>query len=789
MFVSRLCALTLVALAVAQSAVGQTTRDTDILVMFNPGGISLPVNQLSVPIEEAGLSSDAASVLQRAGALLISRAAPGIEIPAAMDVGPDGNPVPVLDLSRLYRISFPAGSDLDRAVSELGSSSGIAYAERIPRIEFFSTYPNDPHFNLQWGLHNTGQAGGQVDADIDAPKAWDLERGQSTVKIGIIDTGVQQSHEDLSGKVFGESVVSGPHGTHVAGIAAAKTNNGIGVAGVSWNSPIHSEEIGSFDAAEIYRDIRDAVQAGAFVLNNSWGGTDYSVTIRAAFAYAYKMGRLSIASTGNDYAEIRNYPAGWDHGVLAVGAVTNLGERSPFSTYGDYVDVVAPGGIHPYPNTGPEDILSTWAEVSRPYEYVAGTSMAAPFATGVAALVKSYRPELENDDVMKIIELSAFDLNSPGLPGWDKYIGFGLIKAAKALELLRPPYSLLRFSVSGGTDVESPSVPTTFFTVPGLADGYYYPKRHRIEKQVSFGEEYVFAPSVWGRGVSTAGYSAENPNFGMGWCQPVPGTVTKTGCRLMTYAYEVYNVIGQFVGWYPCPPGNVSMKYSVHGIVDEGPPGVVVEFPNGGEIFRTLDVVRIRWRVEDEYLPGTSSNIYFNKYLPGGFIDVVQIAINRPVDAYGNGSYDWQIPAGQGTFTTCKIRVASRDMNNHWGEDESDGYFTVAYASKPVNEPIPEGASGRPLKNHLRTPLPNPFNPSASIGFEIAEAAPVYLRLYDVRGSLVKSFYAGTMLSAGEHRMQWDGRNDRETNIPSGIYFLELRVGGYRQCEKLVKLD
>ena len=337
--------------------------------------------------------------------------------------------------------------------------------------------------------------------------------------------------------------------------------------------------------------------------------------------------------------------------------------------------------------------------------------------------------------------------------------------------------------------MQSPPVTMIFYTVPGLVDGIYYPKRHRIEKQVSFGEEYVFTPSVWGRGVSTAGYSSENPNFGMGWCQPVEGTVTKTGCRLTTYVYEVFNAAGQFVGWYPCPPENVSLKYSVHGIIDEGAPEVVVEYPNGGEAFRTLDVVRIRWRLEDEYLAGTSSNIYLNKYLPGGFIDVVEIAMNRPVDAQGYGSYDWPVPAGQGTFASCKIRVASRDINNHLGEDESDGFFTISYFAKPSDEPIPEGASALTLKNHLHAPLPNPFNPSTSIRFEIAEGEPVYLRLYDVRGSLVKTFYAGTMLSAGEHGVQWNGRNDRETSLPSGVYFLELRVGGYRQCEKLVKLD
>jgi subtilisin family serine protease len=551
---------------VAQSAAGQSLRDRDISVMFQPGVISLPEGQIAAPLDEVGLPPELASIVEGFNAELIFKAAPGFTASGVVDVGPNGESVPVLDLSLLYRIRFPAGTDLDEVVAALGVDSSIVYAERIPRIELHSVFPNDPYFNLQWGLHNTGQAGGESDADIDAPEAWDYEQGESSVIIGIIDTGVQGGHEDLSGKVSGESIIGHPHGTHVAGIAAANTNNNIGVAGVSWNSPIHAEEIytSNFDDAEIYQDIRDAVQAGAFVLNNSWGSHDYSITIRAAFAYAYKMGRLSVASAGNYGTDSPVYPAAYDHGTLAVGSMTNTGDRSPWSSYGNHIDVIAPGGSA---TGGPEDIYSTWTSGTPPYEFLAGTSMAAPFATGVAALIKSYRADLENDDVMNMIELGADDRNRNDYPGWDQYIGFGLVKAAKALELLRPPYSILHQSVSGGTDVGSSSVKVTFISVPGLADGVYLTKRHRIERQVSFGEEYVMTPSVWGRGVSTAGYSAENPNYGMGWCQPVAGTVTTTGCTFMTYVYEVYNVLGQFVGWYPCRRENVSMKYTVHGIL------------------------------------------------------------------------------------------------------------------------------------------------------------------------------------------------------------------------------
>jgi hypothetical protein len=114
MFGLRLCVSLAIVFAAAQSATGQTMRDTDILVMFNPGTIALPAGEVSATIDRAGLSPDVISVLQNTGALLVSRAAPEAASAASFDIGPDGSPVPVLDLSRLYRISFASGSDLDR---------------------------------------------------------------------------------------------------------------------------------------------------------------------------------------------------------------------------------------------------------------------------------------------------------------------------------------------------------------------------------------------------------------------------------------------------------------------------------------------------------------------------------------------------------------------------------------------------------------------------------------------------------------------------------------------------
>jgi subtilisin family serine protease len=128
-------------------------------------------------------------------------------------------------------------------------------------------------------MYNTGQYGGTADADIDAPEAWDIWQGISSVLIAIVDGGVYPNHSDLSGRVSGNTG-SSPHATHVAGIAAAKGNNSFGVAGVDWNCSINSQIIG--DIPQQAAAVRAAVNAGARIINDNWGqgSNDFSVTLR-----------------------------------------------------------------------------------------------------------------------------------------------------------------------------------------------------------------------------------------------------------------------------------------------------------------------------------------------------------------------------------------------------------------------------------------------------------------------------------------------------------------------------
>ncbi|OYD15720.1 hypothetical protein CH333_05105 [candidate division WOR-3 bacterium JGI_Cruoil_03_44_89] len=544
--------------------------EREIIVEFRPGTIQMPAGETSVPPNKLDtLKPLVAEVIERHGADLVLVAFPGYDPADTIAISPTGELVKKPDLSLIYKIRFPEGTNLNKVVEELSALPDVVYAERIPRYEYYVT-PNDEYFNLQWGLHNTGQAGGTPDADIDAPEAWDIATGISSVKLGILDCGIDENHVDLSGKVSGDAGYSYEHGTHVAGIAAAKTNNNNeGIAGVNWYAQLHDEDISwdqdptYIDPDKVYPAIISAVDAGCHVLNNSWGGPDYSITHRRAFAYAYKMNRVAVVSMGNEGSSDPRYPAAYGQGIIAVGATENDDARWSLSNTGNHIDVVAPGG-----NGYPWDSMDIYSTLPNDdYDYRSGTSMAAPFVTGLAGLLKGYNTDLYNDDIEQIIRISADTVPLMLGQEWTPEYGDGRINARKALDLLRSPNQLKQWNVSGGSVVDHGSSyeKRVFIDVPGLATGVYLAKWYRVQKGATFLSPFVSTPYAWGRGVGTNGFSIANPNYGMGWCRVVPGSITPTTATLETYVYDVYTISGGHVGWVPCSPSNVQLKYTALG--------------------------------------------------------------------------------------------------------------------------------------------------------------------------------------------------------------------------------
>jgi subtilisin family serine protease len=332
-----------------------------------------------------------------------------------------------------------------RALAQEFTGSGFFdYAEPDFPVYAFRD-PNDPLYRSQ---QNTLR-------QINAPDAWDLSTGSDNVMIAIIDSGVLATHPDLSGKVLsGKNFAAEPanldttddngHGTYVAGIAAANTNNNIGMSGIAWNSKILPVKVLNADGigtnATIAKGIRYASERGAQVINISLGGPNRSQVVEDAVRIAYTQGAVLVASVGNNGTNQPNYPAAYDM-VIGVGAFNARGEAATFSNYGLDLSISAPGS----------SIIGPWiGSGSQAYIYDNGTSCAAPFVAGTVALMLSANPSLSNSQVRNILEGTA-DNSKPGNPavpasgnpgvqanslgsGYDTRLGWGRLNVFKAVQ-------------------------------------------------------------------------------------------------------------------------------------------------------------------------------------------------------------------------------------------------------------------------------------------------------------------------------------------------------------------
>jgi thermitase len=363
-----------------------------------------------------------------------------------------------IGLERVFVLELQEGLDPFAIIETLAADPAFEYAEP-DYILTTAVAPNDYYFNLQWGLNNTGQtilgSPGKPDADIDLPEAWNITKGSQEVVIAIVDTGVDLTHPDLASKlVAGYNTVDentnaqdyNGHGTHVAGIAAASTDNSsVGVAGVCWNCkimPIKALGTSSGSIEDVAQGITYAVDHGADVINLSLGGPEGSTTLLLAVRYAYSKNIPVVAAMMNYGTGDSYYPAAYPE-TIAVGATDNLDVRADYSNYGNHIDLVAPGS----------DILSTY--YLNQYGYMSGTSMSSPHVAGVLGLLRSLSPSRTVEQLRTILRSSADDL---GVLGWDVYYGAGRLNANKALQQLA---AITSVSLRGPYTVK-PGLPATF---------------------------------------------------------------------------------------------------------------------------------------------------------------------------------------------------------------------------------------------------------------------------------------------------------------------------------------
>jgi subtilisin family serine protease len=371
-------------------------------------------------------------------------------------------------------VTLPAGMDVQAAMDQFRDDPRIEYVE--PNYYMTPTVtPNDAFFGQQWWLNNTGQTvknrAGLAGADMGVMKAWLITQGIRDVIIAVVDTGVDIGHPDIrpnlwvnTGELAGHASLdtwqangldddgngykddiigwdfhfntNSPidfrdgHGTHVAGIAAAKGNNVIGVAGVSWKSrimPLAVQEYasGGLPISAVANAIIYAELNGAHVINLSLGSTFNSITIRNAINFVRRA--VIVCAAGNSGADndiFPHYPSSYPKAnLISVAATNSSDQRASFSNYGRFsVDVAAPG----------VDILSTFTRHINPsgYQFLSGTSMATPMVSGLAALLLSFDHTLSAREVASIIIRTA-DVQ-PTLAG--RVLSGGRINAWRALQ-------------------------------------------------------------------------------------------------------------------------------------------------------------------------------------------------------------------------------------------------------------------------------------------------------------------------------------------------------------------
>ena len=361
--------------------------------------------------------------------------------------------------SGTHHVKLPEDMTVEEALEIYQDDPDVVYAE--PNYYYhIDTTPNDPYFDRLWGLHNRGQTEGTVDADIDAPEAWAITTGSSNVIIAVIDTGVDYTHPDLSPNIWtnsGETPNDGidndgngyvddiygwdfayntnnpmdadGHGTHCAGTIAAKGNNSAGITGVCWTAKIMVlkglNNDGDGWTSTLLPAIEYANANGAHVINNSWGGGGPSIAIRDAICASSAAVVCAAGNDGTDNDYIAHYPSSYDcSNIIAVAATEHNDHLWLQSNYGvTSVDVAAPGSC--IQSTAP----------GGGYQYLSGTSMAAPHVSGVAALIKAKSPTFTNANIKTAI-MNKVDTKA-GLSGM--LVSGGRVNAFKSLPTPAPP--------------------------------------------------------------------------------------------------------------------------------------------------------------------------------------------------------------------------------------------------------------------------------------------------------------------------------------------------------------
>lgn len=389
-----------------------------------------------------------------------------------------------VDATDEFLISVPQGSE-NLVARQLMATMAFQYAE--PDWTLYPiACPNDTFFSVQW--HH------QADK-MQSCLAWDLHTGNPSVSVGICDTGVLTTHEDLQlHRLEGYNAVDQrwesaggsvtpvhPHGTQTTGCATANGNNGLGVSGVGWNLShrmlrVSNVSTGSASLSVLQHAARTAVENGDKVASVSYSGADTSSNLTTA-TYIKSIGGLLVWAAGNDNRNLTFGNRDADD-LIVAGATDQSDLKASFSAYGTFVDVVAPG----------VSVATTSNSSNSSYVYVSGTSFACPLTAGLCALIWSKNPSLTPNQVEAVLKGSTDDLGASGV---DNTFGYGRINSYKAM-----------LQAGGGGGGSAP-----------VADFTGTPTSGTVPLAVAFADTSSNAPTSWSWSFGDGGQStAQNPS-------------------------------------------------------------------------------------------------------------------------------------------------------------------------------------------------------------------------------------------------------------------------------------